>query len=101
MILPPMAQRVPKRLPGNDDQPLLDDGDLFYADVTALTIRRRRQGQGWRYYREEDGQQIRDPVEIDRLNRIALPPAYTDARFCADPNGHLQAIGTDARGRRQ
>src|SRR5206468_5039833 len=39
--------------------------------------------------------------EIDRLNAIGLPPAYTDAWFCTDPDGHLQATGIDARGRKQ
>ena len=37
----------------------------------------------------------------DRLNALALPPAYTDAWFCTDFNGHLQATGIDARGRKQ
>jgi len=40
-------------------------------------------------------------VEIDRLTAIGLPPAYSDAWFCADPDGHLQATGVDARGRKQ
>ena len=47
------------------------------------------------------GNRITDRDEIDRLNAIGLPPAYTDAWFCADPNGHLQATGIDARGRKQ
>jgi DNA topoisomerase-1 len=61
---------------------------------------RRRQGRAWAYF-DEDGKRISDRDEIDRLNAIGLPPAYTDAWFCKDANGHLQATGRDARGRRQ
>lgn len=73
---------------------------IVFVDADALTIRRQRSGRGWRYS-DGQGRTIRDREEIDRLNRIALPPAYVDARFCSDPRGHLQAFGTDARGRRQ
>ena len=61
---------------------------------------RRRQGRSWAYY-DEHGKRVTDRAEIDRLNAIALPPAYTDAWFCKDGNGHLQATGRDARGRKQ
>jgi DNA topoisomerase-1 len=61
---------------------------------------RRRQGRYWAYF-DEQGRRITDRSEIDRLNAIALPPAYTDAWFCKDANGHLQATGIDARGRKQ
>ena len=52
-------------------------------------------------YFDAVGKRIADRRSIDRLNAIALPPAYTDAWFCPDPNGHIQAIGRDARGRKQ
>ena len=63
-------------------------------------IRREKKPQGWAYY-SASGERITDRDEIDRLNAIGLPPAYTDAWFCADPEGHLQATGIDARGRKQ
>ena len=44
---------------------------------------------------------VTDRDEIDRLNGIGLPPAYRDAWFCPDANGHIQAIGYDDRGRKQ
>ncbi len=60
---------------------------------------RKRQGRYWAYF---DGDtRITDRPTIDRLNSIALPPAYIDAWFCKDPNGHLQATGIDDRGRKQ
>ena len=61
---------------------------------------RRRLGRHWAYY-DEQGKRITDRSEIERLDAIALPPAYTDAWFCKDSNGHLQATGRDARGRKQ
>ncbi|NJC06417.1 DNA topoisomerase-1 [Sphingomonas kaistensis] len=54
----------------------------------------------WAYY-SPDGKRITDRDEIDRLNKIALPPAYTDAWFCPFANGHIQATGRDAKGRKQ
>lgn len=60
---------------------------------------RRKHGRYWQYF--ESGERVTDRDEIDRLNAIALPPAYEDAWFCKDANGHLQATGVDARGRKQ
>lgn len=61
---------------------------------------RQRKGRAWAYC-DEHGNRVTDRNEIERLNAIGLPPAYTDAWFCKDPNGHLQATGRDARGRKQ
>jgi DNA topoisomerase-1 len=63
-------------------------------------ISRKRIGRAWGYF-DAEGNRITDREEIDRLNAIGLPPAYENAWFCADPNGHLQATGVDARGRKQ
>jgi len=60
---------------------------------------RKRQGRYWAYY--EGDKRVTDRDTIERLNSIALPPAYKDAWFCKDPNGHLQATGIDDRGRKQ
>lgn len=73
---------------------------LNFANVEDLTIRRMRKGRGWAYY-DSEGNRIVDRGEIDRLNALAFPPAYTDARFNPDPLGHLQVVGRDARGRTQ
>ena len=62
--------------------------------------RRQKHGRSWAYL-DEHGKRVTDRAEIDRLNAIALPPAYTNAWFCKDPNGHLQATGRDSRGRKQ
>jgi DNA topoisomerase-1 len=73
---------------------------LKFTDLDAPGITRKRIGRAWGYF-DSAGQRITDRDEIDRLNAIGLPPAYTDAWFCPDPDGHIQAIGIDARGRRQ
>ena len=60
---------------------------------------RKRMGRYWAYF--DGAERVTDRDTIDRLNSIALPPAYKDAWFCKDPNGHLQATGIDDRGRKQ
>ena len=60
---------------------------------------RKRMGRYWAYFDGEE--RVTDRDEIDRLNAIGLPPAYDNAWFCKDPDGHLQATGIDARGRKQ
>jgi DNA topoisomerase-1 len=73
---------------------------LNYVDDSNPGITRRRKGRYWQYF-DARGKRVTDRDEIDRLNGIGLPPAYGDAWFCPDPNGHIQAIGYDDRGRKQ
>jgi DNA topoisomerase I len=73
---------------------------LRFTNLDAPGITRQRIGRAWGYF-DAKGKRITDRAEIERLNGIGLPPAYTDAWFSPDPDGHIQAIGTDARGRRQ
>ncbi len=73
---------------------------LEYVDDRGPGITRKKAGHGWAYF-DPEGKRITDRDEIDRLNRIALPPAYTQAWFCPNDCGHLLATGIDARGRKQ
>jgi DNA topoisomerase-1 len=73
---------------------------LEYVDDSGPGIARKKAGRGWAYF-DAAGKRIVDRAEIDRLNRVALPPAYTDAWFCPKACGHLLATGIDARGRKQ
>ena len=73
---------------------------LRHSSDNEPGITRKRMGRYWAYF-GPDGRRVTDRAEIDRLNGVGLPPAYTDAWFCADPNAHLQATGIDARGRKQ
>lgn len=73
---------------------------LIFVEDTMPGITRRRSGRYWAYF-DANGERITDRDEIDRLNAIALPPAYRNAWFCPRPNGHIQATGQDDRGRKQ
>ncbi len=74
--------------------------DLHYVDDSQPGIRRRTLRGKFAYF-DTDGERIRDEDEIRRINKLAIPPAYRDVWICSDPQGHLQATGRDARGRKQ
>jgi DNA topoisomerase IB len=61
---------------------------------------RRRAGRGWTYL-DTDGQRIADPATVGRIRALVIPPAWRDVWICPFPNGHIQAVGSDAAGRRQ
>lgn len=73
---------------------------LRYSSDAEPGISRRRRGKGFSYH-DPQGRRITDGAEIERLRKLAVPPAYTDVWICPDPRGHLQATGRDARGRKQ
>ena len=73
---------------------------LHYVDDSQPGLSRRR----WRdrfIYLDADGERVRDEATLARIAALVIPPAYTDVWICADPQGHLQATGRDARGRKQ
>jgi DNA topoisomerase I len=67
---------------------------------TTPGITRRRHGRGF-VYAYPDGRRVRDPATLERIRALAIPPAWTDVWICPDERGHLQAVGTDAAGRKQ
>jgi DNA topoisomerase I len=73
---------------------------LRYVSDTMPGISRKRAGTGFSYV-GPDGKRISDRKEIARIRSLAIPPAYTDVWICPSPNGHIQATGRDARGRKQ
>ena len=73
---------------------------LRYANDDVAGFTRRRRGRGFSYH-DRDGNAIRDPEVLARIRSIVIPPAWTDVWICPWPNGHLQATGRDARGRKQ
>jgi len=73
---------------------------LRRSDVTASGLRRTRQGKQWCYL-GADGSEICDPVLIARIDALVIPPAWADVWISPYDNGHIQAVGTDAAGRRQ
>ena len=72
---------------------------LRQADCSAPGIRRKRRGRGFGYY--YDGERVDDPEVLTRIAELAIPPAWEDVWICPYPNGHIQATGTDAAGRKQ
>jgi DNA topoisomerase I len=73
---------------------------LRRADCSGPGIRRRRRGKGFSYV-DNEGERIDDPEVLERIAELAIPPAWEDVWICPYPNGHLQATGTDAAGRKQ
>ena len=73
---------------------------LHYVDDTKPGYT-RRSGPAGPVYLGPDGTEVTDEAVVARLRKLAVPPAYTDVWFCRDPKGHLQAVGRDARGRKQ
>ena len=73
---------------------------LRYVSDRRPGIRRVREGDGFAFH-DTDGRLITDERVLDRIRKLAIPPAYTDVWICRDPRGHLQAVGRDARGRKQ
>jgi DNA topoisomerase-1 len=73
---------------------------LRRADCSTPGITRRRAGRGWTYT-DLCGERVTDEETVARIAELAIPPAWTDVWICPHPNGHLQATGVDARGRKQ
>ena len=73
---------------------------LRRVDASGPGIRRRRRGRGFEYF-DVDGEPIADIETLERIRELAIPPAWKDVWICPYPNGHIQAIGVDAAGRKQ
>lgn len=74
-------------------------GLRYVRDADTGLTRRRRQG-GFIYV-NPDGSRVANKSEIQRINALAIPPAYRDVWICRDPDGHIQATARDAKGRKQ
>ena len=74
---------------------------LRHVDPDAIPgIRRVRRGRGYSYV-DADGKPVRDEETLGRIRRLAIPPAWERVWICPVANGHIQAHGRDARGRKQ
>ncbi len=90
-----------------DVQPVVDAEDaaesaglVYVHDDHEPGIARRKSGKGWSF-RAPDGAPIKDRATIERINKLAIPPAYTDVWICPTDKGHIQATGRDDKGRKQ
>jgi DNA topoisomerase I len=72
---------------------------LRRVDCSRPGIERRRRGRGFEYL--ENGERIEDAEALERIRELVIPPAWENVWICPYPMGHIQAVGTDAAGRRQ
>lgn len=75
-------------------------GELLYASDAEPGIRRRRAGRGFAYL-DAAGRPLRDPATLARIRSLAIPPAWTEVWISREADGHVQATGRDAKGRKQ
>jgi len=83
-----------------DASPNAGAGELIHISIAAPGISRRRVGKGFSYL-GPDGARITDRRELGRIRALVIPPAWTQVWISSDPNGHIQAVGFDAKGRKQ
>jgi DNA topoisomerase-1 len=83
-----------------DPKDAADCAGLRYVSDDDPGIRRRRAGKGFCYLRP-DGSRLADPRSLARIRSLVIPPAWTDVWICPFADGHIQAIGRDARRRKQ
>ena len=86
--------------PVPDEKQSARKAGLHYAIPKGNGIRRRRAGSGF-VYLDENGRVIRDKETLDRIRSLVIPPAYQSVWISLDPDGHIQAVGWDAKGRKQ
>jgi DNA topoisomerase I len=77
-----------------------EEAGLAYVDDSRPGLTRKRSGTGFRYL-DAKGAPVRDKAVLARIKALAIPPAYTDVWICPRRNGHIQATGRDAKGRKQ
>src|SRR5919204_4963427 len=76
------------------------EAGLRYVSDEMPGIHRKRSGKGFTYT-DPQGNPVRDRAALRRIKGIVIPPAWTDVWICPYANGHIQATGRDARGRKQ
>jgi DNA topoisomerase-1 len=104
---PPPAPRV-RRAPAPEPDPDITapedaarEAGLRYVSDASPGITRHRLPSGDFAYRDAKGRPVSDEAQLARIRKLAVPPAYTDVWICPRANGHIQATGRDARGRKQ
>ena len=78
----------------------VEEAGLVYTTDAGPGIRRERRGDGFAYLKPRGGE-VDDEKTLARIRALAIPPAYESVWICPRANGHLQATGVDARGRKQ
>ncbi len=98
-----VPRRKSRRRPADPFQAPIDAARaaaLRHVNDGRTGITRKRSGKGFRYL-DGEGRGVRDPATLARIRSLVIPPAWTEVWICPIPNGHVQATGRDARGRKQ
>jgi DNA topoisomerase-1 len=74
--------------------------EIKYVDDESMSIHKRKKGKGFQYF-DEEGTKITNKLLLSRLRRLIIPPMWNDVYICKWDDGHIQAIGRDAKGRKQ
>jgi DNA topoisomerase-1 len=83
-----------------DPQAQAKAAKLRYVNDGEPGITRKRSGRGFTY-EHADGTRVTDKATLERIEKIVIPPAWTDVWICESPNGHIQVTARDAKGRKQ
>ncbi|MBM6593354.1 DNA topoisomerase IB [Microvirga pudoricolor] len=83
-----------------DPRDAAESAGLTYVSDEEPGIRRKKVGKGFAYMKPGGGK-VEDDATLKRIKALAIPPAYTDVWICSKANGHIQATGRDAKGRKQ
>jgi DNA topoisomerase I len=89
-----------RRVVVGDPMEAAEEAGLRYVNDDQPGYTRKLKGDDFEYF-DMEGKPIRDEQRLLRIKRLAIPPAYTDVWICPASNGHIQATGRDARGRKQ
>jgi len=84
----------------DDPKDAAQSAGLSYVGDDEKGLRRERAGESFRYLKA-NGDAVTDEATLERIRKLAIPPAWTDVWICTKASGHLQATGRDARGRKQ
>jgi DNA topoisomerase I len=84
----------------DDPRQAAEDAGLRYVNDDEPGLTRQLVGDGFVYFKPS-GEPITDETVLERVRKLAIPPAWTDVWICTRANGHLQATGRDVRGRKQ
>ena len=96
-----MAQKLPAAKPAAmPEAHAAQEAGLRYSCDARPGLSRQKSGEGFIYLRP-DGKRVSDAVILRRIRSLVIPPAWTEVWICPTANGHIQATGRDARGRKQ
>lgn len=83
-----------------DPKTVAEQAGLRYVSDTMPGFTRKKVGDKYHYFDKRENR-VTDEEEVQRINSLAIPPAYTDVWICPHATGHIQATGMDERGRKQ